>query len=90
MQTEGPRWECIYCGSVMDKTNFADFIKQSDDDKNSVREARVQYHIWRRLTDQIGTQAYVNSREYMTQIIYRTGSNKYHTKIILFEKFVQR
>ena len=46
MQTEGPRWECIYCGSVMDKTNLADFIKQSDDDKNSVREARVQYHTW--------------------------------------------
>ncbi len=51
MQTEGPRWECIYCGSVMDKTNFADFIKQSDDDKNSVREARVQYHTWRQLAD---------------------------------------
>jgi hypothetical protein len=46
-QQEGPKWECIYCHSVMDRTNFTDFIKQSDNDKNSAQEARVQYHTWR-------------------------------------------
>jgi hypothetical protein len=43
----GPRWECIHCHSIMDKTNFSDFIKQSDNDRNSILEARVQYHTWR-------------------------------------------
>ena len=43
----GPKWECIHCHNVMDRTNFTDFIKQSDNDKNSNQEARVQYHTWR-------------------------------------------
>jgi hypothetical protein len=45
----GPRWECIHCHSIMDKTNFTDFIKQSDNDRNSIQEARVQYYVgdWR-------------------------------------------
>jgi hypothetical protein len=29
------RWICIQCNSMMDKTNFTDFIKESDNDKNS-------------------------------------------------------
>lgn len=50
-QQEGSKWECIHCHSIMDRTNFTDFIKQSDNDKNSIQEARVQYHTWRLLTD---------------------------------------
>ena len=34
----------------MDSANFTDFIKQSDNDKNSNQEAKVQYHAWRLLT----------------------------------------
>jgi hypothetical protein len=29
-QQEGPKWECIHCHSIMDRTNFTEFIKQSD------------------------------------------------------------
>lgn len=46
-QHESPKWECIHCHSIMDRTNFADFIKQSNSDKNSVQEAKVHYHTWR-------------------------------------------
>lgn len=35
MMREEMRWECIHCNSIMDRTNFTDFIKQSDNDKNS-------------------------------------------------------
>ena len=45
------RWICIYCNSIMNYTNFAEFIKQSDNDKNSNQEARVEYHAWRLLAD---------------------------------------
>ena len=31
-QDERLKWKCILCGSVMDKTNFRDFVKQSDHD----------------------------------------------------------
>jgi hypothetical protein len=37
----------------MDRTNFADFIKQSDNDKNSNQEARVQYHTWQAVPDEV-------------------------------------
>jgi hypothetical protein len=37
----------------MDKTNFTEFIKQSDLDKNGSQEARVEYHAWRLLADQL-------------------------------------
>jgi hypothetical protein len=43
------RWICIYCNSIMDCTNFIEFIRQSDNDKNSNQEARVEYHGWRLL-----------------------------------------
>ncbi len=42
---------CIHCNSVMDHTNFTEFIKQSDNDKNSNQEAKVEYHAWRFLPD---------------------------------------
>jgi hypothetical protein len=45
------KFECIHCNSVMDRTNFTDFIMQSDNDKNSVQEATVQYHTWRLLPE---------------------------------------
>ena len=51
MIREEMRWECIHCNSIMDRTNFTDFIKQSDNDKNSNQEARVEYHSWRLLPD---------------------------------------
>jgi hypothetical protein len=50
MTTMNRRWICIYCNSIMDKTNFTDFIKQSDNDKNSNQEAKVEYHAWRPLS----------------------------------------
>lgn len=43
---EGARWKCVHCDKVMDRTNFRDFIRESDNDKNSNQEARVQYHPW--------------------------------------------
>jgi hypothetical protein len=46
------KWVCNNCNSIMDKTNFTEFIKQSDNDKNSNQEARVQYHSWRLLPAQ--------------------------------------
>lgn len=51
MMREEMRWECIHCNSRMDRTNFTDFIKQSDNDKNSIQEARVEYYSWRLLPD---------------------------------------
>jgi hypothetical protein len=36
----------------MDQTNFTEFIKQSDYDKNSIQEAKVVCHSWRILPDQ--------------------------------------
>jgi hypothetical protein len=50
-QQEGPKWQCIHCHSIMDRTNFTDFIKQSDNDKNSTQEARVEYHTWQFLPE---------------------------------------
>lgn len=50
---EGPKWECIHCHSVMDRTNFKDFIKQSDNDKNSNQQARVLYHTWQAVPEDV-------------------------------------
>ena len=36
------KWICVYCNKVMDRTNFIDFIKESDSYKGG-------YHGWRRL-----------------------------------------
>ena len=33
----------------MDRNNFTEFILQSDNDKNSTQEAKVEYHAWRLL-----------------------------------------
>lgn len=35
----------------MDSTNFRDFIMESDNDKNSVQEAKVHYHTWRAVAE---------------------------------------
>jgi hypothetical protein len=35
----------------MDSTNFRDFIKESDNDKNSKQETTVEYHGWRLLPE---------------------------------------
>jgi hypothetical protein len=35
----------------MDMTNFADFIKESDNDKNRYQLAIVEYHGWRLLAE---------------------------------------
>ena len=35
----------------MDYTNYTEFIRQSDNDKNSNQEAKVEYHAWRLLAD---------------------------------------
>jgi hypothetical protein len=35
----------------MGYTNFAAFIKQSDNDNNSNQEAIVEYHAWRQLAE---------------------------------------
>jgi hypothetical protein len=41
----------IYCNWIMDSTNFRDFIKESDNDKNSNQHAVVEYHGWHLLPD---------------------------------------
>ena len=33
------RWICINCDKIMDLTNFIEFIKESDNDKNSNQQA---------------------------------------------------
>ena len=43
---EEMKWVCVDCNKVLDKTNFVDFIKESDNDKYSNQEAVVQYHHW--------------------------------------------
>jgi hypothetical protein len=48
-------WKCIHCNNIMDRTNFTEFIKQSDDDKNSNQEAKVQYHTWKPMPKPDGT-----------------------------------
>lgn len=40
----------------MDKNNFVDFIKESDNDKNSIEEAVVEYHKWRILPSSQGEE----------------------------------
>jgi hypothetical protein len=37
------RFICVYCRRIMDKSNFADFIKVSDN-------KGTEYHAWRHLT----------------------------------------
>jgi hypothetical protein len=37
------KWICIYCHRIMDKSNFTDFIRDSDN-------YRAEYHAWRHLT----------------------------------------
>ena len=41
------KWVCLHCNKVMDKSNFVDFINESDNDKNSIEEAVVEYHKWK-------------------------------------------
>ncbi len=36
---EEMKWVCVDCNKVLDKTNFVDFIKESDNDKYSNQEA---------------------------------------------------
>jgi hypothetical protein len=50
------RFECIHCNSIMKRMNFTDFIRQSDNDKNSIQEARVQYHTWRLLPEEYSSR----------------------------------
>lgn len=45
------KWVCDDCNAIMDKSNFTEYIKESDNDKNSVGEARIEYHNWRLLQD---------------------------------------
>ena len=45
------QWICIYCDRIMDSTNFTDYIKESDNDKNSNQQAVVEYHGWRLLSE---------------------------------------
>jgi hypothetical protein len=45
------KWVCDECNAIMDKSNFTEYIKESDNDKNSVGEARIEYHNWHLLQD---------------------------------------
>ena len=49
MKISEKKWVCVHSNKVMDKSNFEDFIKESDNDKNSIKEAEVEYHRWRLL-----------------------------------------
>ena len=44
------KWICIHYGKIMNCTNFIEFIKESDTDKNSNQQAVVEYHSWRLLS----------------------------------------
>jgi len=39
------KWICVYCNKVMDRSNFMDFIKESDSADN------VEYHGWKSLPE---------------------------------------
>lgn len=53
----------------MDCTNFIEFIKQSDNDKNSNQEAKVEYHSWRLLPpDEAPTIEIVRTNDGVTDI----------------------
>lgn len=39
------RWICVYCNKIMDKSNFAQFIEDSDN-KNT------EYHGWRLILEE--------------------------------------
>jgi hypothetical protein len=56
MIREEMRWECIHCNSIMDRTNFTDFIKQSDNDKNSNQEARATVGVYYQISQIQSTQ----------------------------------
>ena len=49
------RWIYIYCNKIMDKANFIDFIKESDDSKG-------EHHDWRLLLSSEG-EAEVKEKE---------------------------
>lgn len=50
----------------MDSTNFIDFIKESDKDKNSNQHAVVEYHGWHLLPDELTTIVWThNDYEYV-------------------------
>ena len=36
------KWICVYCNKIMDSTNFADFIRESDN-------PNAEYHGWKML-----------------------------------------
>ena len=38
------KWICIYCDRIMDKSNFTDFIRDSDN------YPEAEYHAWRHQT----------------------------------------
>jgi hypothetical protein len=44
------KWKCNHCNAIMDKSNYTQFIEESDNDKNSNKAARVEYHSWRLLS----------------------------------------
>ena len=48
----------------MDYTNFAEFIKQSDNDNNSSQKAIVEYDAWRQLAEDESQQPWSNSLKY--------------------------
>ena len=45
------RWICVHCGKIMDCTNFIEFIREGDTDKNSNQQAVAEYHGWGLLPD---------------------------------------
>ena len=68
------RWICIHCNSIMDHTNFTEFIKQSDNDKNSNQEAKVEYHAWRSLPNWLSnvrtaTKSWVHPPDYRVKLL---------------------
>lgn len=38
------KWICCYCGKIMDRTNFTEFIADSDNKD-------AEYHGWKLITD---------------------------------------
>jgi hypothetical protein len=44
VHTLSMRWICIYCHRIMDRTDFTDFISDSDN------PTKAEYHAWRHLT----------------------------------------
>ncbi len=65
------KWECIHSNSIIDRAKFTDFIKQSDNDKNSIQEARVQSGVYYQTNLMPELQSKTNSVVFQVHSVFK-------------------